>query len=271
MDCAERSNLKTFECPHIQSLSYCPPAKQLQSPLSEEVLQKMVEEKWFGQNKKEMCLARQRDAVAAGTPLSCLVNVSGPPSKRYLSVFEPTVAYYSRLGRVMVSFDCKKITWHCPCASPRQSCIHKYVAKWHLFETEQALFRRTKCYEGDKGAMHFTEDMAGAEQEDGVEYPPTGKTLEKMVKDLFRHKKLPEVLPPNAVHTTSFPSALIPPETFCRHCPEPTMLSEPSLITSKGKIVTITDVIEGRFLCIVCITVYVMLFFKEPMSIVIRG
>ena len=30
---------------------------------------------------KKICLARQRAAVAAGTPLSCLVNVSGPPSK----------------------------------------------------------------------------------------------------------------------------------------------------------------------------------------------
>ncbi|XP_035860032.1 uncharacterized protein LOC118495576 [Sander lucioperca] len=143
MDCAERSNLRTFECPHIQSLSYCPPAAQIHSALSEEVLQQMVEEKWFGQDKKDRCLAQQRAAVEAGTPLSCVVSVSGPPSKKYLSVFEPTVAYYSRLGRVMVSFDTNKITWHCPCAKPRQSCIHKYVAKWHLFQTDQGLFRKT--------------------------------------------------------------------------------------------------------------------------------
>ncbi|XP_038164881.1 uncharacterized protein LOC119799159 [Cyprinodon tularosa] len=73
-------------------------------------------------------------------------------------------------------------------------------------------------------------------------------------------KKIPVPLPREAVHTKTFPSALVPSETFCRHCPEHTMLSEPALITSKAKIVSLTDVFEGISLytkwCYKCGLVY---------------
>lgn len=172
----------------------------------------------------------------------------------------------------MVSFDCDKITWHCPCAKPRQSCIHKYIAKWHLFQTEQGLFRRRKCVE--EGSMHvLNEDMGGStEQEDGVNYPPTDKCLQRMVRDIFKHKKLPALLPPDATNSRSFPTAFIPSETFCRYCPGPTMLSEPSLITSKAKIVTFADVIEGACLSYL-LSLLLSLLLKWPLicGIVIPG
>lgn len=144
----------------------------------------MVSEKWFGRDRKDQCLARQKAAIEAEMPLSCKVNFSGPPSKRFISVFEPSITYYSRLGRVMVSFACKKITWHCPCAKPWQSCIHKYVAKWHLFQTEQSLFRRAKCVEADQGMLLCSAEMEGEELEkDDAHYPTTGQTLVEMVQE----------------------------------------------------------------------------------------
>lgn len=107
--------------------------------------------------------------------------------------------------------------------------------------------------------MLFSEDIEGAaEEEEGAHYPPTGKTLVNMVKDIYHNKKLPAVLPRDAVHTSSFPSALIPPETFCRECLDITMLSEPAPITSKAKIVSMTYVINGRsfFYCAPAVSVY---------------
>ncbi|XP_072565367.1 uncharacterized protein, partial [Paramormyrops kingsleyae] len=241
---AERSNLRPFECHHIQSLVYCPPARMDTPSLTEDVLQVMVHDKWFGEDKKERCLVRQREANDAGVPLSCLVTVCGPPYKKHISVYESTISYYSRLGRVVVRYNSKIISWHCPCANPRQSCIPKYVAKWHLFETDQALFRKTRSVE-ENITEHFPIDMESFDLEEGAPYSPEGKNLSRMVQYIFHKKKLPAIFPSDVVKTIHFPVHFIPSETFCSECLEPTPLSEPVLITSKAKILTITDVIEG--------------------------
>lgn len=50
--------------------------------LTEQVSQTMVDDLWFGEDKKERCLAQQRKAVNEGAPLSCLVTVCGPSYKK---------------------------------------------------------------------------------------------------------------------------------------------------------------------------------------------
>ncbi|XP_049339463.1 uncharacterized protein LOC125804568 [Astyanax mexicanus] len=258
-ECAERSNLRPFECHHIQSLTYCPPSESDTSSLTEDVLDTMVRDKWFGEDKKQKCLARQQEANDVGAKLSCVVTVCGPPSKKYVSVFEGKISYYSRLGRVMVTYDSKNISWHCPCARPRQSCIHKMIAKWHLFETDPTLFRRTRSVE-ENLTQHFPTEVEGTDQAEQSQYPPEGKNLSRMVQYIFHKKKLPAVLPPDVVKTNNFPEHFIPSETFCTECLEHTPLSEPLLISSKAKILTVTDVIEGistySKLCYRCGMVY---------------
>ena len=143
MQSLQRSNIHPFKCHHIQSLTYCPPSKTDTQSLTEDVLEVMVQKKWFGKDKKNRCLARQREANDAGAPLSCLVTVCGPPYKKYLSVYESSVSYYSILGRVVVRYDSKKKSRHCSCAKSRESCIHKYVATW-----QKTLFRKTQNCEG---------------------------------------------------------------------------------------------------------------------------
>ncbi|RXN23752.1 hypothetical protein ROHU_022580 [Labeo rohita] len=144
---AERSNIRSYECHHLRSLAYCPPAERDIPLLTEQALQTMVDDHWIGEDKKDRCLAWQREAIDAGVPLSCLVNICGPSHKKYISVLEPTISFYSRLGRVMVTYDTKTISWLCPCAKPKQPCLHKYVAKWHLFEVDRELFRKTTSEE----------------------------------------------------------------------------------------------------------------------------
>lgn len=205
----------------------------------------MVDDLWFGEDKKERCLAQQRKAINAGAPLSCLVTVCGPSYKKYISVFEPTISSYSRLGRVIVTYDAKTISWHCPCARPRQSCLHKYVAKWHLFEVDRELSGKTRSVEADSITQHIPTDVEGFEEEEGIQYPPEEQNLSQMVKYIYEKKKLPAVIPSDVVNTTNFPLSFTPSEAFCTECSEVTPLSDPVIITSKARIVTMTNVIEG--------------------------
>lgn len=237
---AARSNCKHFECPHIQSLQYCPPARDDDPSLEGDVLQEMVRQKWFGKEKQDQCLKRQREAIVAGTPLSCQLTICTPPTKKYISVFEPTVSYYSRLGRVIVTYDSKQLSWHCPCAKPRQSCLHKNIAKWHLFQVEPNSFRKTRSME-EEGSQ-FPCEVEGMDEEVN---PPEGRAVERMVRYIYHSKKMPPVLTNDVIITDNFPKTFTPAEIYCTECMTPTLLGEPELITIKGKIVTVTDVIEG--------------------------
>ncbi|XP_051963849.1 uncharacterized protein LOC127630418 [Xyrauchen texanus] len=141
VECAVRSGILPYECIHLKSLLFCPRMDNVYITLEEEVLSEMVAAKIFGDIRKQSCLNRQKAAADADVPLSVEVTVGGPPSKKSFSIYEPKISRHSRLGRVIAAYDSKKNSWHCPCAKPRQSCLHKTVAKWHLFKTDRHLFR----------------------------------------------------------------------------------------------------------------------------------
>ncbi len=108
MELAWRSGLQSYQCVHLRSVSYC--KTFLTSPsLREDSLKEMVKSKWFGKDKIKLCVDRQTLAKENNAPLSVLSKIGAPPSKKFISVHEPTISYYSRLGRVMVSYDTKKI------------------------------------------------------------------------------------------------------------------------------------------------------------------
>lgn len=239
---ASRSGLLPFECHHLQSLSFCPRASGAHAMLASKELDTMVESNWFGVERKKELLKRQEKAKEDGVPMSVLLTIGGPPTKEYISIYEPTVAYYSRLGRVVVAYDRKNNTWHCPCAGPRKSCVHKAIAKWHLFETKNYLFKRVKS----------TEEEGPQEMDHTNSYPPNA-CAERMVKYIKAHKKLPSVLPKTVFEESrdakalqGFPKYLIPTEVTCTECEQQSLLSDPQLITSKAKIVTYTGIVEGK-------------------------
>lgn len=68
----------------------------------------MVKSKWFGEDKKKVCLDLQNLANSNRVPLSVYCKIGMPQSVNYISIYEPTVSYDSRLGRVIVSYDTKK-------------------------------------------------------------------------------------------------------------------------------------------------------------------
>lgn len=137
---AGRSGLTFRHCDHVRSLDNCT-EMATEEFLKEEVLTEMVGLKFFGEAKKTICLKRQRHALATHVPLCVQVCIQESQKHFCFSIHEPSVNHYSRLGRVMVFYDTEDNTWHCPCARPRKSCVHKNVSKWHLFHANQDIFQ----------------------------------------------------------------------------------------------------------------------------------
>lgn len=139
MELAHKTGLKSYKCIHLQSVSNC--RTFLSSPsLTERTLTEIVKKRFFGKSKIKVCLDRQIQAIQQNTPLSVLSEIGVPPSKKYISVYEPNISHFSKLLRVMVTYNSQKSVWYCPCSRNRKGCTHKYIAKWHLFQKDPSLF-----------------------------------------------------------------------------------------------------------------------------------
>lgn len=81
-------------------------------------------------------------------------------------------------------------------------------------------------------------------------YPPNDEGVARMLNYLMTNKKLPAELPQAAIQQSrdgmilaGFPKHLIPKEAKCKECDY--VLTDPLLITAKGRILTTTGVVEG--------------------------
>lgn len=112
----------------------------------------------------------------------CLLSVGGPYTKFHISVYEPKVSYYSRLGMVVAAYNSKQNGWHCPCSKARHSCLHKSVENWHLFATQRGLFKKVKSTEQETISPQPTTDrMDTSEMKEGS-YPPNDQGVAKNAK-----------------------------------------------------------------------------------------
>lgn len=211
----------------------------------------MVKSKWFGEDKKKVCLDLQNLANSNRVPLSVYCKIGMPQSVKYISIYEPTVSYDSRLGRVIVSYDTKKKNaWHCPCHRTKRSCIHKYIGKWHLFQTHHELFRKVRSTEEVEVLTSAGDENRDDEADLGdITYPPKDDQLKVMVQYILKNKKLPVVLPEHFRLPSvekEYPRHLIPEEMMCQHCPGNVPLSDPVLITQNAKILTSSRIVQGN-------------------------
>ncbi len=72
----------------MKSLDFCRSTDDTVT-VHEETLTEMVQQKWFREDRKKKCIERQRTASIEGVPLSVEVTISGPSSKKYISVYKP--------------------------------------------------------------------------------------------------------------------------------------------------------------------------------------
>ncbi|XP_016353485.1 uncharacterized protein LOC107697279 [Sinocyclocheilus anshuiensis] len=158
VEMAQRSELLVAQCVHLSSVDYtCAVAPS--EDLSENVLTEMVERKWIGDIRKKRCLKLQHQAKSKGATFTSLVTIGAPDYMYYISMYEPKVSHYSKLGRVLVNYNAKINTWNCPCSKGRKSCLHKSIAKWCLYQMKKQLFKNLpETEEGIEPAQH--EDLA---------------------------------------------------------------------------------------------------------------
>nr|XP_023685188.1 uncharacterized protein LOC111853001 [Paramormyrops kingsleyae]XP_023685189.1 uncharacterized protein LOC111853001 [Paramormyrops kingsleyae]XP_023685190.1 uncharacterized protein LOC111853001 [Paramormyrops kingsleyae]XP_023685191.1 uncharacterized protein LOC111853001 [Paramormyrops kingsleyae] len=223
---AQRSGLPFSQCEHLHSLDYCCDTA-CEEILNPTVLDEMVVLKFFGNEKKAVCLKRQKAAQAACVPFSVLVEFGGSHKQITLSIHEPMIHHYSRLGRVMVSYNSSDGTWHCPCAKARTSCIHKNIGKWHLFQMKRDLFRTGPSEPADAETM-----------QKAITHVPN-IDLQRSVQYLFDEKKLPAFLPDKVNQPKSlleYSTQLYSMKTTCTFCFEQTVLEKPQLVTKWPKL-----------------------------------
>lgn len=251
MEMAWKDGLTSFLCIHLESLAYS--TNYASSPLlQEETLTEMVKKKWFDEDMKKICLDFQKLAKDNCVPLSVLSSIGTPKSNKYISIYEPCSSLYSSLGRVLVSYDTKQNSWHCSCTIPKESCLHKYVAIWHLFETHGELFgnvQRTEELEHQSAVtMKDKENQYEPDLCDAASLLDNEEKMKAMGKYMLKYKKLPAVLPEHlrlpAVEM-KYLRHLIPEEIVCKVCPGNVPLSDPVLITNKAKILSTSCIFEG--------------------------
>ncbi|CAI5660873.1 unnamed protein product [Oreochromis niloticus] len=139
---AQRGGLGFSLCEHLRSLDYCQETVK-EDFLQEHIVMEMVDLKFFGEAKAATCIKRQKAAQMAHAPLCVRVDFGGSSTQICLSVFEPEIHSFCRLGRIFVTYNALRNTWHGTCAKPRISCPHKNIAKWNLFQTQRDIFKST--------------------------------------------------------------------------------------------------------------------------------
>ncbi|KAL7375467.1 hypothetical protein ABVT39_018045 [Epinephelus coioides] len=77
---AQRSGLSHRLCHHIRTVDYCGTTAN-EELLQHQVLSEMVENKFCGDSKVDLCKKNQKEAAEAHVPLSVLVELGGSPSK----------------------------------------------------------------------------------------------------------------------------------------------------------------------------------------------
>ncbi|XP_055006082.1 uncharacterized protein LOC110159374 [Boleophthalmus pectinirostris] len=225
---AQRSGLSHSLCVHLRSIDYCD-ATGREAFLQKDVLDEMVGLKFFGEAKAAVCLRRQRSACEAHVPLCVPVNFGGSSSQICTSIHEPTIHSFSRLGRLMVTFNCAKNTWHCPCRKPRTSCPHINIAKWHCFQTNKQL---------------FTSDTQSASRSEGSSQQDT-TAVKRTAQYILKEKKIPQPLPKAVMSLTTNKRHLFPVENECQLCAEHPLLGDAVLITNRARIVGIMGLLEN--------------------------
>lgn len=223
---ASRSGLTFTHCEHICSLQYCTDMAT-EEYLREEVLSEMVHLKFFGESKKAACIKRQNYAKAAH--VSLCVEVSFEESSKHFcfSVHEPTLHYYSCLGRVFVTYNSSANTWHCPCTKPRMSCVHKNISKWHLFQTNRYVFRTEET----------STSTPQKHRDTTTRYPPSAE-FKRLIQYIYGHKRLPANLPNDLLRPkalSDYVTELHPVETVCALCPGTVNLEKSARISRKSQ------------------------------------
>ncbi|XP_039598696.1 uncharacterized protein LOC120520234 isoform X2 [Polypterus senegalus] len=144
--------MMAYQCDHVRSVDYCTRTAPHET-LAVDTLNEILALGWIEEGGKGKCLEYQEVARSANAPLAVYVSIARPSHRKCISVYEPCMAQFSRLGRVFVIYDMGSALWQCPCSKPAMACPHKDIAKWHLLQTQRELFESGQDGEG-RGSIY---------------------------------------------------------------------------------------------------------------------
>ncbi|TRY55970.1 hypothetical protein DNTS_018853, partial [Danionella cerebrum] len=135
---AQKNELLARQCLHLNAVDFCQEVAPNEE-LSEVVLNYLVDHKGVDPSMKSQCLEQQNKAKSEGVTLASVVTLNECSNTYFISVFEPEVSHFCKMGRVLVCYDANDKKWACPC-KVRKSCLHKNIAQWCLFQMKRELF-----------------------------------------------------------------------------------------------------------------------------------
>ncbi|XP_048840051.1 uncharacterized protein LOC125713150 isoform X2 [Brienomyrus brachyistius] len=227
---ARRSGLGYSLCEHLRSIDYCRKTVP-EIFLKEDILREMVSLKIFGEAKAVTCINRQKVAQAAQVPLAVMVEFGESAAQICLSIHESEIQSFCRLGRLFVTYNKQKNTWHCACAKPQTLCPHKSISEWFLFQTQRDFFW-TKVPPSPGSPLPTSEDASGCLHNTAVE---------PSVCYMFKEEKIPQILSNEITeqkHKVEPQEQFVPVETMCQLCPVHLVLDKAVQVTNNAQIVS---------------------------------
>ncbi|XP_051947545.1 uncharacterized protein LOC127618892 isoform X2 [Xyrauchen texanus] len=130
------------ECCHLERTSqarkYIPPP-----PLFLNSLEEMMNKGFLSKLEKQEC--QQMNSIACLEGVDCVYPVRWGEFELldkyfYFSVYTNLKDTWCQFGRTCVSFDTRSRKWKCLCEHTKNSCIHKYLSMWWVFQERPELF-----------------------------------------------------------------------------------------------------------------------------------
>ncbi|XP_051518090.1 uncharacterized protein LOC127420121 isoform X2 [Myxocyprinus asiaticus] len=130
------------ECCHLERTSharkYVPPP-----PLCLNSLEEMTNKGLLSKLEKQEC--QEMNSMACLEGVDCVYPVHWGEFELldkyiYFSVYTNLKDTWCQFGRTRVSFDHRSRKWKCLCEHTKNSCIHKYLSMWWMFQERPELF-----------------------------------------------------------------------------------------------------------------------------------
>nr|XP_026695482.1 uncharacterized protein LOC101242620 [Ciona intestinalis]XP_026695483.1 uncharacterized protein LOC101242620 [Ciona intestinalis]XP_026695484.1 uncharacterized protein LOC101242620 [Ciona intestinalis]XP_026695485.1 uncharacterized protein LOC101242620 [Ciona intestinalis] len=189
-----------IECPHLDAVKYSVPQPHIR--LRETKLEEM---KMLGILSPTSCSALLVTAELAGKQNIPIVvkadfySLAYSSRFVYYSVFSKKEDYYSKLGRVRVTFDSDLGIWSCECplSSSTSICTHQSATKWYEFQMNPAALQ----------ASNKTERTIEPNKLDKIQ-----------LEYLLKAHRIPEDIEEQYLLESPPPAVLVPIEESCPCC-----------------------------------------------------
>ena len=202
---------------------------------TDDQIDELVTKKVFGHSTAQTCKTITRKCDSKNVPAVVMWSPAVSSEYIYLSVYTENIVYYSKLSRVVVSFNKEKGYIKCACMKSDRSCIHVQMTKAHLFANIPDV-NIQKDEEKDDLVLNDAEGQTTATSR-------TKKMVEEYVRYQHDSKKIHENY--DDFGSGILPSFREPSDIFCPFCPGECVLG-PAELVSKGKIYDFITVKNGK-------------------------